>query len=128
MSELNMSLEYLPVGYLKDGQDGNKLRDVSSLKNNDVWLEEHSRDPFNNPRFKINENTLCTIQTSRNEKWYIAFVSVSEQVDNYYIRSYFKAFSPIDDYDKNNGPIYFDRFQEWEKDESGKWVQKNNFR
>jgi hypothetical protein len=43
---------------------------------------------------------------------------VSEQIDNSYNNTYFKAFTPREDYDENNNPVYFDRFQEWEKDEN----------
>lgn len=118
MSELNMSLEYLPIT--------KELKDISNLKNEDVWIEQNDQDDFGNPRFKINSNTSCTVQTSMSGDWYIAFVRVSELIDNSYINNYFKAFASRDKYDESNNPIYFDRFQEWVKVQStGKWIQKS---
>jgi len=119
MSELNMSLEYLPIT--------NELKDVSSLKNRDEWIGPSSQDLFNNPRFQLNSNTTCTIQTSRNGDWYVAFVRISEQgeTENTYNNTYFKAFSPRQEENDNNAPVCFDRFQEFFKDpESGKWIRK----
>lgn len=119
MSELNISLEYLPLT--------KEIKDVSNLKNDDIWIEQTDQDQFDNPRFKINEKISCTVQTSKNGKWYVAFLRVSEQTENGYVNSYFKSFTERKDYNETNNPIFFDNFHEWIKDEStGAWVRKES--
>ena len=120
MSELNISLQYLPLT--------KEIKDVSKLNNNDIWIEQSDQDQFENPRFKINEKTSCTIQTSKNGKWYVAFVRISEQNENGgYNNSYFKSFAERKDYNETNNPVFFNDFQEWIKDElTGAWVRKDS--
>ena len=118
MLELNMSFEYLPIT--------KELKDVSSLKNKDVWLEQSGQDLFNNPKFQINANTTCIIQRSRDEKWYTAFIIVSEKVDNSYNNYYFKAFFDVKNHEGGNSPVYFDNFEAWEKKADGRWGAKRN--
>lgn len=120
MSELNMSLEYLPVT--------KELRNLSAPgKSSTMWLEQSSQDFYNNPRFQLSSDTTCTMQVSRNGKWFIAFIRTSERVGGEYHYTYYKAFAAkeSEDYEENNSPVYFDKFNEWMKDEvTGKWVQK----
>jgi hypothetical protein len=120
MSKLNISLEYLPAT--------KELKNLSASGKSSNWIEQSGQDFFGNPRFQLSNDTNCTIQISKNGKWYVAFVRVSEREDGEYKNSYYKAFTSkkTEEYEENNDPIYFEEFNEWMKDEdTGRWFQKN---
>lgn len=121
MSELNINLEYLPAT--------KELKNISASGKSSNWIEQSGQDFYGNPRFQLNSDTSCTIQISKNRKWYVAFIRVSERNSNEYKNIYYKAFTSkkTEEYEENNDPIYFEEFKEWIRDEdTGRWFQKNN--
>lgn len=102
-----LNLEYFPFSKSLNLKDGQELRQVRN-------------DTFGNPVFSVDGglDCTCTIQLSRKEDWYVAFLKVrsNEGVN------FFKAFTANDQSDT----VLFSNFKEWVKDEaSGRWVKKD---